>query len=110
MVYHLVAKGEFSSLLTLSAVFQCLAFSLLGIQVLSARSFQGISVKSLQLDAIALGCRLSTTTWLNGYIPFDASGDYLYQTFDALSLAMVLGLLHRVTRKQRQVHDVDADT
>merc|ERR1719262_1029017 len=69
LVYHWLAEGEFSAILTLSAVFQCLAFSLLGIQVLSTNSVRGISAKSLQLDALALACRLSSTTWLEGYLP-----------------------------------------
>merc|ERR1719171_1505988 len=69
LVYHLVAEGEFSSVLTLSAIFQCLAFCLLGLQVLTSGSARGISAKSLQLDAMALACRLSSTTWLEGYLP-----------------------------------------
>merc|ERR1719399_986834 len=101
LVYHWVAGGEFSAILTLSAVFQCLAFSLLGVQALSSGSVQGISAKSLTLDALALACRLSSTTWLEGYLPADQTGDYLYQAFDALSLAMVLCLLYRVLNAKR---------
>merc|ERR1719155_89185 len=100
-MYHLVADGEFSAVLTLSAVFQCLAFCLLGLQALSNGSVRGISAKSLQLDALALVCRLSSTTWLNGYLPYDATGDYLYQCFDALSLGMVCWLLYRVLKIQK---------
>jgi hypothetical protein len=109
LVYHLFAEGEFSSILTLSAVFQCLAFSLLGIQALSTDSVRGISAKSLQLDALALVCRLSSTTWLQGYLPADTTGDFLYQTFDCLSLGMVLWLLHRVLAVQRRTYDAEED-
>lgn len=108
-VYHLIAEGEFSSVLTLAAVFQCLAFSLLGVQVLSTGSVQGISAKSLQLDAIALACRLSSTTWLQGYLPSDQSGDFLYQAFDAVSLGMVLWLLHRVMNVQHKTYEAEQD-
>merc|ERR1719440_2144362 len=90
LVYHWLAEGEFSSVLTLSAVFQCLAFSLLGIQALSTDSVRGMSAKNLQLDALALVCRLSSTTWLEGYLPNDQTGDFLYQVFDFVSLGMVL--------------------
>merc|ERR1719453_1476152 len=107
-VYHLIAEGEFSAVLTLSAIFQCLAFCLLGVQALAGTA-QGISVKSLQLDALALACRLSSTTWLQGYLPFDSTGDYLYQCFDALSLAMVLWLLYRVLKAQRETYESDED-
>lgn len=109
MVHHLIANGEFSSILTLSAVFQCLAFSLLGLQALSTGSVQGISAKSLQLDAFSLVCRLSSTTWLQGYLPYDASGEHLYQTFDVLSLMMVLWLLYRILLVQRSTYDADED-
>merc|ERR1719453_395958 len=108
LVYHLIAEGEFSAVLTLSAIFQCLAFSLLGVQALAGTA-QGISVKSLQLDALALACRLSSTTWLQGYLPFDSTGDYLYQCFDALSLAMVLWLLYRVLSMQKETYETDED-
>merc|ERR1719213_42927 len=66
LVYNLIAEGEFSAVLTVSAIFQCLAFSLLGVHAVSTDSVHGISAKSLQLDAIALACRLSSTTWLEG--------------------------------------------
>lgn len=108
LVYHWIAEGEFSAVLTLSAIFQCLAFCLLGVQALAGTT-QGISVKSLQLDALALACRLSSTTWLQGYLPFDSTGDYLYQCFDALSLAMVLWLLYRVLSIQKETCENDED-
>jgi len=109
LVFHWIAEGEFSAVLTLSAVFQCLAFCLLGVHALSSGGIQGISAKSLQLEAIALVCRLSSTTWLDGYLPSDQTGDYLYQVFDALSLAMVLWLLHRVLNVQRKTYALDDD-
>lgn len=108
-VYHMIAEGEFSSILTICAIFQCLAFSLLGVQALSG-NITCISAKSLQLDALALFCRLSCTTWLEGYIPNDSTGDYLYQVFDALSLGMVLWLLWRVLKVQRASYEEDEDT
>merc|ERR1719443_822802 len=109
IVHHLYANGQFSSVLTLSAVFQCLAFSLLAMQVLSTGSVSGISAETLKLDAFALGCRLSSTTWLHGYLPLDETGDHLYQCFDVLSLMMVLWLLYRVLYVQNRTYDADDD-
>ena len=74
-------------------------------QTFSTGSYQGISANSLQLQAVALACRLSSTTWLQGYLPNDKTGDFLYQSFDVLSLAMVLWLLPRVLEGQRGAHD-----
>lgn len=109
LTYHWLAEGEFSAVLTLSAVFQCLAFSLLAVHALSTGSVQGISAKSLQLEAIALGCRLSSTVWLEGYLPSDMTGDFLYQIFDAGSLLMVLWLLHRVLHVQSTTYEASED-
>jgi len=109
-VYHLMAESEFSSLLTLSGIFQCLAFCLLGVHALSTGSVQGISAKSLQLQAIAVACRLSTTLWLQGYLPNDKTGDFLYQGIDILSLTVVLWLLHRVHKVRRNTIECDDDT
>ncbi|CAL1171558.1 unnamed protein product [Cladocopium goreaui] len=74
IVYHFVANGEFSSILTMAQMIQCLAFVLLVIKSCSQGSVAGISGKSLALEALAFVCRLSSTTWLNGYLPVDASG------------------------------------
>lgn len=109
VVHHWMAEGEFSSVLTLSALFELLAFCLLGVHLLTSGSAHGISAKSLQLEAIALACRLSSTTWLLGYLPADASGDYLYQTFDVMSLALVLGLLYQILKVQRTSYDAEND-
>jgi len=62
------------------------------------------------LDALALACRLSSTTWLEGYLPFDKTGDYLYQCFDALSLVMVLWLLYRVLKVQQETYEKEQDS
>jgi len=110
LVYYWIAQGEFSSVLTVSAIVQCMAFALLAMQALANGSVRGISAKSLQLDALALVCRLSSTTWLNGYLPEDVTGDWLYQCFDFLSLGMVLWLLHRVLVVQRDTYDASVDT
>jgi hypothetical protein len=110
LVYHLIAEGEFSSVLTLSAIFQCLSFTLLAIQTFASNSVRCISAKSLQLDAMAFACRLASTTWLNGYLPNDVTGDFLYQAFDAASLVMVLWLLSRVQSMQRDVDEAAEDS
>jgi ER lumen protein retaining receptor len=108
LVYRMIAEGEFSSVLTLSALFQCLAFSLLGIQVFTS-GVKGVSAKSLQLDAMALACRLSSTLWLNGYLPDDVTGDMLYQVIDVVSLVLVLVLLHYILNVNKASYNADDD-
>merc|ERR1719504_8612 len=112
MAYHWIGEEEFSSILTISAIFQCLALCLLVVHVFSNGSVHAISTKSLKLEGISLICRLSTTAWVQGYVPTDHTGDWLYQCIDALSCCLVLGLLFRLwqLRKAAGKPEVDADS
>jgi len=110
VVWHLVADGEFSSVLTLSVMVQCLAVVLLSLQMLITGSAAGMSAKALSLDALALCCRLSSTLWLNGYLPVDASGDHVYQIVDILSLGVVAWLLHQVMVVKHHTYQAAEDS
>ena len=95
-IHHFVAGGAFSSIITMSSLVQCLGVSFLCIKVASSGSAEGVSAGALKLDAFAFAFRLSSTTWLNGYLPVDRSGDFAIQAVDMCSLVMVLWLLRRV--------------
>merc|ERR1719443_2716477 len=89
---------------------QCLAVVLLGLQMISTGSASGISAKALALDALAICCRLSNTVWLNGYLPVDASGDYIFQAIDVGSLAVLVWLLYQVLVVKRHTYQAEEDT
>merc|ERR1719276_322214 len=109
-VYHSIAGRAFSVVLTFSVMFQCLAVVLLGLQSLSTNSASGISAQALVLEALSLGFRLSSTVWLNGYLPVDKTGDFLFQAVDVCSLVIVIWLLHRVLVVQRDTYQASDDT
>eukprot|EP00930_Biecheleria_cincta_P058443 TRINITY_DN44275_c0_g1_i1.p1 TRINITY_DN44275_c0_g1~~TRINITY_DN44275_c0_g1_i1.p1 ORF type:complete len:305 (+),score=53.26 TRINITY_DN44275_c0_g1_i1:66-917(+) len=109
LVYYFVANGEFSAILTISVMLQCMSFALLGVQVLLTGKSNGISARALTLDAFALCFRLSSTLWLNGYLPVDASGDYIFQAFDLTSVVLVALLLQKIL-KDRSEEDTAQDS
>lgn len=109
-VYHFVANGEFSAILTMSVMFQTLSFTLLALNVFAKGSTKGISARSLTMEALSFVFRLSSTTWLNGYLPVDASGDMVFQACDVCSLFIVLWLLHRVLVADRKNYNEEADS
>jgi len=109
-VWHLVADGRFSAILTLSAMVQCLAVVLLGLQLISTGSASGISARALSLDALAICCRLSSTLWLEGYLPGDASGDYIFQAIDICSLVVLAWLLHQILVVKRHTYQAEEDS
>jgi hypothetical protein len=109
VVYHAVAGGAYSSILTMSVLVQCLATCFLVLQVLTTGSTAGVSARALMLDGLAIAFRLSCTVWLDGYLPVDASGDYLFQMIDGVSLMMILWLLHHILVVNHRTYQADAD-
>jgi len=106
-LYHALSAG-FSSTLTLGAGFQCLGFILLGMQVQKQRVAAGVSGKMLMMYAATLCFRLSSTVWLNGYLPVDQTGDWAYQAIEVCSLGLVAYLMrcvfitHRASSQENQ--------
>eukprot|EP00929_Paragymnodinium_shiwhaense_P010539 TRINITY_DN115282_c0_g1_i1.p1 TRINITY_DN115282_c0_g1~~TRINITY_DN115282_c0_g1_i1.p1 ORF type:complete len:326 (-),score=38.22 TRINITY_DN115282_c0_g1_i1:71-922(-) len=113
-VYFRISDMLTSSIYTFASVAHCLAICFQYGQVLRDRRMlkhqsvhnaagalrtSGVSVVFSQL---ALSCRLSSTTWLNGYVPMDASGDWLYQAIDVAALAVTLPLLLLVAVNERR--------
>jgi hypothetical protein len=109
VMYHHIAQGARSATATFAVMFQCLALALLLLQITSSRSAKGISAKSLMLEAAALLCRLSGTTWRHGYLPVDASGDWFYQLVDVASLGLALWLLREVLCTKRFTYEESDD-
>merc|ERR1719247_1246134 len=109
-VWHFVADGEFSSILTMSVMVQCLAVVLLALQMISTGSASGISARALSLDALAICCRLSSTLWLNGYLPVDASGDYIFQGIDICSLAILAWTLYQILVVNQHSYQAEEDS
>merc|ERR1719463_733151 len=109
-VYHVIADGEFSAVISVGVIFQCGAFVTLAMQVISSGSCAGISARSLALEALALCCKLSSTTWLDGYLPNDASGDWFYQAADVCSVLVVMWLLRQVLVTRRSSYQAAEDS
>merc|ERR1740130_213995 len=89
---------------------QCLAVVLLALQVVSTGSASGISARALSLDALAICCRLSSTLWLNGYLPVDASGDHIFQAVDICSLVVLAWLLHQALVVKQHTYQAEEDS
>merc|ERR1719478_1300970 len=88
---------------------QCLALSFLALQMMTTGSAAGISARALVLDALAICCRLSSTLWLNGYLPVDATGDHVFQIADMCSLAIVAWLLYQCFVEKSSTYQAEAD-
>jgi len=99
-----------STLLTLSVGIQCFGYACLLLKVCQQKSVAGISGRAISLQAASYMLRLSSTTWLKGYIPVDATGDWLYQMLDVAALCMALKLIHCVFKTHRHTYQEEYDS
>merc|ERR1719261_2202701 len=109
-VHHFVSEGAFSSVLTMSVFAQCLSYALIGLQIHSSKSVTGISGKTMLLQVIMICLRLSSTLFLDGYLPLDKTGDHVYQIADILTLLMLLKVVHCIFKTHSHTHNATEDT
>lgn len=110
VVYHHLSDQDFSMVLTLSSLTQFTGFVLLALKVRWAKSAAGLSSKTLEMYFIFLCTRLASTTFKNGYLPIDRSGDWVYQSGDAMSAVVVLHLLYVMHKTYGVTYQAQHDT
>jgi hypothetical protein len=107
---ELFTDDNFSAIITLSAIVQCLGFCLLRMKVRKQRNVIGISSGSLQLYVVTYLARLNSTLRYNGYLPVDRSGDWVYQTIDFAALLVVLSILYDIHNTHFDTYESDHDS
>lgn len=95
-VYHVFSDGDFSFLLTLGAIVRMLGFVLLLIKFAIQKTCSGISLKTLILYSMVYAARLSSILVYEGYLPYDSSGDYVYQLVEVFGLLLTLAAIATV--------------
>lgn len=86
--YHFFSDGDFSFLLTLGGIARCFAMVNLAIKFSLQKSCAGVSLKTLQLYCLLFFSRLCSILVYEGYLPYDRSGDWLYQTVEVIALGL----------------------
>merc|ERR1719258_804615 len=111
LVVMLVRFTDFdiSIVQALSSMCMFASFVLTTIKVAAQDSAAGISVRSLEMFAVALFTRLCSTLFIVGYLPDDLSGRQVFQFFDISSLAAVIRLLYVIHHKHQDTYDKESD-
>ena len=109
-VYHLLSDGDFSFMLTLGGMTRTFGFGMLAFNINKGRSAEGISLKTLQLYALTFTARLLSILFFDGYLPYDASGDWFYQTNEVVGLGLVLLCCHLVGSTYKSTYSADHDS
>jgi len=101
LVFQSYGNLGLSTLPTLSVGIQCVGYTCLALKISQTQSVAGISGQTVVLQALSYALRLCSTTWLEGYIPVDETGDWLYQSLDVFALLMALQIIYCVFKSHR---------
>jgi len=100
----------FSFVLFVGSAVQFLAFISLLLKVKATKTVSGISSRSMMLFAVGLTARVLSTTFEEGYLPSDKSGDWMIQCLDAGSLMIALLTLHSIHREHYHTYQEEHDS
>lgn len=68
-----------------------------------------MSLKTLQCYAVLLVARLTSILRYEGYLPYDRSGDFVYQVCEATTLVAVVGLIAALLTTHARSYDARKD-
>lgn len=109
-LFFLFSDGDFSFLMTLSSLVSMFSFVMVAIKIESSKSCSGVSLKMIECYVLLLFARLCSIIPFEGYLPYDRSGDWLYQTGEAVTLCFAGSIAYMCRVRYRETYDPNSDT
>jgi uncharacterized protein with PQ loop repeat len=85
------------------------AFLMVALKIETNKSARGVSLKMFECYLILIICRLFSIIPYEGYLPYDRSGDWLYQTVESISLVLVGVIVYMGRRKYIATYEAESD-
>lgn len=109
VLFWLFSDWDFSLFLTTSSLTSMFAFMMVALKMETTRSSRGVSLKMFECYFILIICRLFSIIPYEGYLPYDRSGDWLYQTVEAISLVLVGVIVYMCRRRFLASYEAESD-
>lgn len=110
VIFWLFSSGDFSFLLTLSSLVSMFSFLMVAVKIESGRTVKGVSLKMMECYIAVFFGRLCAIIPFEGYLPFDKSGDWLYQLCEALGLCLAGTIVYFCRARYASTYDPSTDT
>eukprot|EP01071_Lankesteria_metandrocarpae_P001263 Lankesteria_metandrocarpae@DN1423_c0_g1_i1.p1 len=110
VIFFVFSDGDFSFLLTLSSLIGMFSFVMVLYKLESAKSAKGISLVMIECYVIVLAFRLFSIIPFEGYLPYDRSGDWLYQATEAVSCLLAGTIMYLCRVRYKTTYDQECDT
>ncbi|KAL4453414.1 hypothetical protein ABPG74_017621 [Tetrahymena malaccensis] len=109
-VFLFFSSGDFSFILTLSSLVQTFGFVLLVWKVYRSRSISGLSRNTLVCYFVCILSRLFSIMRYEGYLPYDATGDFVYRITEIITFVCCCILLYFSFFLYKATYNWDIDT
>ncbi|KAF8822484.1 putative ER lumen protein retaining receptor [Cardiosporidium cionae] len=109
-IYHLFSDGDFSFLLTLSSLIEMFSFLMVAIKIESSGTAKGVSLKMMECYVLSVSARLFSIIPFEGYLPFDSSGDWLYQLVESCILCLAGSIVYMCRYRFSETYVSENDT
>merc|ERR1719245_1311143 len=109
-VFWFVSSGSVSFILTLSSLVSTFSFLGVLLKVKEAGSAQGVSARMIECYSMVIAGRLCAIIPFEGYLPFDKSGDWLYQFSECCGLLLACGIMYMCRVRYAKTYDRDIDS
>mmetsp|Transcript_6417 Transcript_6417/g.18356 ORF Transcript_6417/g.18356 Transcript_6417/m.18356 type:complete len:282 (-) Transcript_6417:80-925(-) len=108
-VFWVCSSGDFSFLLTLSSLVSMFSFLMVAMTIETSKTVKGVSLKMMECYILVFLCRLVAIVPFEGYLPFDKSGDWLYQVCEAVGLCLSGSIVYCVRVQFPDTYSPDTD-
>eukprot|EP01067_Filipodium_phascolosomae_P003089 Filipodium_phascolosomae@DN2554_c0_g2_i1.p1 len=109
LIFWGFSDGDFSFLMTLSSLISLFTFVMVLYCIEKNRSCAGLSLKMMECYFVLTLVRLTAIVRYEGYLPYDKSGDWLYQTIEFVILLAVAGIVYACRIRYASTYDVAND-
>jgi hypothetical protein len=109
-IFWVFSSGDFSFLLTLSSLVSVFSFLMVLLAIQRDRTVTGVSLKMMECYILVFFCRLLAIVPYEGYLPFDKSGDWLYQLCEAIGLCLAGSIVYSCRAQFPDTYSADTDT
>lgn len=110
LVFMFFSSGDFSFLLTLSSLLSMFSFMMVALKIETGSSASGVSLKMMESYIIIFVSRLFAIIPFEGYLPFDKSGDWLYQLCEAMCLCLCGSIVYLLRGRYANTYNPDTDS
>jgi hypothetical protein len=108
-IFWVFSSGDFSFLLTLSSLVSMFSFFMVAMAIESGKTVKGVSLTMMECYILVFFFRLCATVPFEGYLPFDKSGDWVYQVCEAFTLCLAGTIVYCCRVQYRSTYEPSVD-